>query len=482
MPDDAPKDGAAPTASEPVSATPPPVPSGEAHVKDASQPDPLLGKVLLDRVRIISSIARGGMGKVYLGEQTRMKRPCAVKVLDPRFTTGVDAADFAHRFLLEASIASKLTHPHVVTIFDYGETPDGCFIAMEHLVGRSLSEELRKRGRLAPERAIHIAKQVARALREAHALGVVHRDVKPGNIFLLKQDDDDDFVKVLDFGLVHDSKAGDGHTSSDTIMGSPRYMAPEQVQGKEVDARTDIYSLGAVLYAMLTGHPPFERRTDLATMMAQVSDPAPPMSSEAEGFVLPADLEALVMRCLAKNPDSRWASMEDLVTALGHCSSTIPIGSAKPAAAATRPGPQARARRPSSRKSGWAGTLGVAALFAIVTVLVGVALLDRPSPIAAPATASAAPAQSSAAPVVTAAPKPVVTATIHVTSDPPGAKVKEEGDTMCASTPCDIVYSGPAADPSVEHMLAFLLPGYRLERKVTTVTASAVTVKLTKAR
>ena len=214
-----------------------------------------MGKVLLDRVRIISSIARGGMGKVYLGEQTRMKRPCAVKVLDPRFTTGVDAADFARRFLLEASIAVEADHPHVVTIFDYGETPDGCFIAMEHLVGRSLSEELRKRGRLAPERAIHIAKQVARALREAHALGVVHRDVKPGNIFLLKQDDDDDFVKVLDFGLVHDSKAGDGHASSDTIMGSPRYMAPEQVQGKEVDARTDIYSLGAVLYAMLTRPP-----------------------------------------------------------------------------------------------------------------------------------------------------------------------------------------------------------------------------------
>ncbi len=479
MPDDSPKDGATPPASEPVSATPPPVPSGEMHARD-SQPDPLVGKVLLDRVRIISAIARGGMGKVYLGEQTRMKRPCAVKVLDPRFTGGVDSAEFAHRFLLEASIASKLTHPHVVTIFDYGETPDGCFIAMEHLVGRSLSEELRQGGRLEPGRAIHIAKQVARALREAHALGVVHRDVKPGNIFLLKQDDDDDFVKVLDFGLVHDSKAGDGHASTDAIMGSPRYMAPEQVQGKEVDARTDIYSLGAVLYAMLTGHPPFERRTDLATMMAQVSDAPPPMSSVVEGLVLPADLDALVMRCLAKNPDARWGSMEDLVTALIRCSGAPAVAPANLAAADTSAASPARVRRaPRPRSRSRAGSLGVVALFAVVTVLVGVALFDRPLPTPAPATAAAPPTVPSAAP---AAPKPAASVTLHVESDPPGAKVKEEGDTMCAATPCDIVYAGAAADPSVEHMLAFHLPGYKLERKVTSATASAVTVKLTKAR
>jgi hypothetical protein len=483
MADDSPKDAAAsPPASEPVSATPPPVPSGES-LKDASQVDPLVGKVLLDRVRVISPIARGGMGKVYLGEQTRMKRPCAVKVLDPRFTTGVDAGEFARRFLLEASIASKLTHPHVVTIFDYGETPEGCFIAMEHLVGRSVSEELRKSDRLVPERAIHIAQQVARALREAHALGVVHRDVKPGNIFLLKQDDDDDFVKVLDFGLVHESKTSGEHTSSDAIMGSPRYMAPEQVQGKEIDARTDIYSLGAVLYAMLTGHPPFERRTDLATMMAQVSDPAPPMSTVVDGLVLPAGLEAVVMRCLAKNPDARWASMEDLVTALGQCSSAPPVRAARPGGDATKPvvASPSRPRRPHRARSGTAGTLGVAALFAIATVLVGVAFFDRPPPAPA-ASASAQPIASPALSAAPVPPKPAATVTVHVETDPPGAKVKEEGETMCASTPCDIVYVGPAADPSVEHMLAFLLPGYKLERKVTSAKVPAVTVKLTKAR
>ncbi len=486
MADDSPKDGPAHGASEPISATPPPVPSDGTAAKDAAlRMDPLVGKVLLDRVRIIRPIARGGMGRVYLGEQTRMKRPCAVKVLDSRFTGGPDAADFTRRFLLEASIAAKLAHPHVVTIFDYGETPDGCFIAMEFLTGRSLSEELSKHGRLVPERAIHVTKQVARALREAHALGVVHRDVKPGNIFLLKQDDDEDFVKVLDFGLVQDSKTSEArdHASSDAIMGSPRYMAPEQVQGKEIDARADVYSLGAVLYAMLTGHPPFERRTDLATMMAQVSDPPPPMASVAPGLTLPAGLEAVVMRCLAKNPDDRWGSMEELVSAL-HPRSIPAAAASDPTGASTASvtTPVARARRRTTRRpaSGKGRTLGVAALFAVVAALAGVALLDRPSPPVAPAVAPPPPA---AAPLPPAPlPKPKATATRHVDTDPPGAKVNEEGETMCAATPCDIVYVGAAAAPDVEHLLAFLLPGYKLERKVTAATATSVTVKLLKAR
>ncbi len=488
MPDDSRKSASAHSPSEPVSATPPPVPSDQARAEDASQrSDPLLGKVLLDRVRIIKAIARGGMGKVYLGEQTRMKRPCAVKVLDVRFTGGIDVAEFTRRFLLEASIAAKLTHPHVVTIFDYGETVDGCFIAMEYLEGRSLSAELKKGARLTPERAVHIAKQVARALREAHALGVVHRDVKPGNIFLLKQDDDDDFVKVLDFGLVHDSKASDArdHASTDAIMGSPRYMAPEQVQGKDVDARADIYSLGAVLYAMLTGHAPFERRTDLATMMAQVSDPPPPMASVAEGLVLPAGLEAVVLRCLAKSPDDRWGSMEDLVTALALRSAPLAAGSDPVDLGEARvASPSISARRARSRPAASSAgrTFGVAALFAVVAALVGVALLDRPRPAATPpATAAAPPLAASSALASPAPPKPKATATLHVESDPAGAKVKEDGETLCAATPCDIVFVGDAADPSTEHMLSFLLTGYRLERKVTAATAPPVTVKLTRA-
>jgi serine/threonine protein kinase len=496
MPDESPKDplpaAAPPPASEPVSATPPPVPNDHGPFDAPPRaPDPLVGKVLMDRVRIVRPIARGGMGQVYLGEQTRMKRRCAVKVLDPRFAGSTDAVDFGRRFLLEASVASKVSHPNVVTIFDYGESPEGCFIAMEYLEGRSLSEELSRTGRLAPERAIHIAQQVARGLREAHALGVVHRDVKPGNIFRLKQDDDGDFVKVLDFGLVHESKSADGREpGADVIMGSPRYMAPEQVQGKEIDARADVYSLGAVLYAMLTGHPPFERRTELATMMAHVSDKPASMLTVVPGLALPAGLEAIVMRCLEKTPEGRWSSMEELVAAL-QLRATPATSAPEPRATEPRPpappasdtgrasiSPSERVRRTSSRRArkNSGRPLAFAAFVALVSVLMGVVLLDRPHAEATPAAASAA-----ATPAPAPAP-PKATATVHIETDPPGAKVNEEGETMCEATPCDVVYTGPGADPATEHLLAFLLPGYKLERKVAHVAGTPVTVTLTKAR
>jgi serine/threonine-protein kinase len=451
--------------------------------------DPLVGKVLNDSVRIVRPIARGGMGQVYLGEQTRMKRRCAVKLLDPRFGAGVDAAEFNRRFLLEASVAARISHPHVVKIFDYGEAPEGCFIAMELLEGRSLSEEIARGGALSPARAVHVVLQAARALREAHALGVVHRDVKPANVYLIKQDDDDDFVKVLDFGLVHESKADGRDQGTDAIMGSPRYMAPEQVQGKEVDARADVYSLGAVLYAMLTGHPPFERRTDLATMMAQVSDPVPPMATVAPELALPAGLEAIVMKCLAKQPDARFASMDELVGALQGRDPLLSTGSGPvvremsplgPLAVGAVPAEAPSARRlpsPPRARRGVTPMVVVAMAGVVVAVFGAIALGRAPAPAPASAPVSAPVA---AAPVVAPATAPAK-ATLHVETDPPGAKVTEEGETMCATTPCDVVYSGRAADPSAEHLLSFLLPGYRLESKVAHVDSAPLSVKLMKA-
>jgi serine/threonine-protein kinase len=447
--------------------------------------DTLVGTTLLERVRIIRPIARGGMGKVYLGEQVRIKRPCAIKILDPRLA-GESASEFARRFLLEASTAAKLTHPNVVTIFDYGETENGsCFIAMEYLEGRSLSEELKKKGPVAPERAIHIARQVGRALREAHALGVVHRDMKPGNVFLVKQDDDEDFVKVLDFGLVKDTSAGEGpdHTQIGQILGSPRYMSPEQVQGKPVDARTDVYSLGAMLYAMLCGHPPFDKATDLATMMAQVSDPVPAIASVAPSVVLPPGLEAVVMKCLAKKPDDRFASMEELVTALklqpGFLTTASDSGRQPAPLVAPTVAPLPPPRGRSSR-------VPVVLLVAAFVGVAGSAVLLRreegpPKAPAAPPTLAAPPAPPPP-PAPTVPPAPKVTATLHVETDPPGAKVKEEGDLVCEATPCDIVYAGEQADPTYEHLLTFLKSDYKLERKLVKVSASPLSVKLTRAR
>jgi serine/threonine-protein kinase len=317
---------------------------------------------------------------------------------------------------------------------------------------------------------------MARALREAHALGVVHRDVKPANVFLVRQDDDDDFVKVLDFGLVHEGKAGEAHEQPGTepIMGSPRYMAPEQVQGKEIDARADVYSLGVVLYTMLAGRPPFERRTDLATMMAQVSDPPPPLASVAEGLVVPPALEAIVMRCLAKSPDDRWASMEELVAALAHGAPSSP----RAVAAATVPKVQER-RAPAPRKSGARGVT-LAVFLTAAAGLAGLALHGRSSRPVAPEASGALPSAAPAPPPPPAPVAPLAKATLHVETEPPGARVTEEGETLCAATPCDVLYTGGAADPSAEHLVALLLPGYKVERKIVKGTASPLHVKLTK--
>lgn len=448
-----------------------------------------MGTVLLERVRIERPIARGGMGKVYYGEQVRMKRPCAIKILDPRMGGESDIAEFTRRFLLEASIAAKLTHPNVVTIFDYGETADGsCFIAMEYLEGRSLSEELKAVGRMPPERAIHIVRQVARALREAHALGVVHRDMKPGNVYLVKRDDDDDVVKVLDFGLVKDNAAAEAqeqqHTQFGQIMGSPRYMAPEQVQGKAVDGRTDIYSVGAMLYTMLAGRPPFDKASELAILMAQVSEKPPPIASVAPDVVLPPGLEAVVMKCLAKNPDDRYASMEELINALklrpdaqSTTSDSGALASPRllpPVLTVGEPAPRRRVAMP------W-----VLAGAAAVVLAVGLTLLSRgsdtPVATASPPVASSAPAVPLPAPTLPP-PAPVATATLHVDSDPPGVKVKEEGEVMCEATPCDIVYTGAMADPTYEHLLVFLKPDYKLERKLVKLSASPLNVRMTRAR
>ena len=455
--------------------------------------DPLIGRVINERVKIIRAIARGGMGKVYFGEQITLGRPCAIKVLDIRVAAS-EGEDFKKRFLLEASVTAKLTHPNAVTIFDYGETEDGfCYIAMEYLEGKTLAAELKALGRLDPDRAVSIGRQVCRALREAHTLGVVHRDMKPGNIFLVKNDDEGDFAKVLDFGLVKETHVSEGegaHTQLGQIMGSPRYMAPEQIQGKEIDGRTDIYSLGAVLYVMLTGKVPFDKANEMATMMAHVSEAVPPMGLVVPDLVLPRGLEAVVMRCLAKDPAERFASMEELLAAL-----KVPAGPGVPASTTSG------AYFAATTTSGMHSAVNVAAvapppppktnpaIFLAAVVLVGVVVIGAlfvvrrstaGSAGGASASTSVATTPPAPTPSVTVTAKPVVTATLHVVTEPPGARIKEDDLTVCEETPCDIRYKGADADPKVEHLLMFVKPNYRVEKKIVRVTGETVTLKMTK--
>lgn len=285
-------------------------------------PDPLLGRVIDGRFTLLQRIGRGGMGLVYRAQQAPLERAVALKILvgsgDPD-----REAEFQRRFFREAATAAKLRHPNTITIFDYGsDVVDGqryFFITMELLEGITLSRALAQ-GPLSPVRAVNIALQVCRALREAHRAGVVHRDLKPGNVMLIRQDDADDserdFVKVLDFGLAktfHGAGQSErGLTRAGTFLGSPRYVAPEQIEGRAVDQRTDIYSFGCVLYRMLTGRVPFDGETPIEIMMRHLdTEPAP---VDVPG--VPLRLAQLVTDCLAKRPDQRPVAMDVVIARL----------------------------------------------------------------------------------------------------------------------------------------------------------------------
>src|SRR5258707_9098217 len=206
--------------------------SASPHPSLAAEADPLLGRVVNDRYRIVEVLGQGGMGRGYKALQSPLDRMVALKIL----AAGPDRdPNFYKSFFLEASVTAKLTHPNTITLFDYGRTEDGIFfIAMEFLLGRTLSQTMQSDGPLAQERVVHIAQQICRSLREAHALGIIHRDLKPANVILLRQQDDHDFVKVLDFGLVKFFSGGetteDDITNAGTFMGSPHYIAPEQAR------------------------------------------------------------------------------------------------------------------------------------------------------------------------------------------------------------------------------------------------------------
>src|SRR5271156_2483736 len=288
-----------------------------APSKSTGAPDPLIGRLINDRFKIAALIARGGMGKVYRAEQAPLGRVCAIKVLNPNYA-GEHDPEFHKRFFLEASIASKLTHPNTVTIFDYGRTDDDIYyMAMEYLEGHTLHRAIREAGSFPEERGAHIARQICRALREAHSLGVIHRDLKPANIFLVEHGDETDFVKVLDFGLVKDvSGEGEDLTQTGLFMGSPKYMAPEQIRGDKVDARTDIYALGIIMYEMITGKVPFDRPNSVNILMAHVNEDAPPMRQMNPNTQVSPAFEETIARCMAKNPDQRFRSMDEVLGAL----------------------------------------------------------------------------------------------------------------------------------------------------------------------
>jgi serine/threonine-protein kinase len=255
--------------------------------------------------RLAHLIGEGGMGLVWQAEQVSLSRMVALKLI--RAELAADP-DFRTRFQKEARVAASIDHPNVVTVFDSGEVDGKLFISMALIEGPSVRELIAAEGIVMPKRAVTILAQAAAGLDAAHAAGLVHRDVKPSNILLSIKHDR---ALITDFGI---AKARDASNSTNTgvVMGTLRYVAPEQIQGGKVDARSDVYSLGAVLYEMLVGHPPFEKETAAATMWAHLNE-APPQASAAKG--VPKSVDSVIAKAMAKDPDERYATPPELARA-----------------------------------------------------------------------------------------------------------------------------------------------------------------------
>lgn len=275
----------------------------------------------LGQYRLTRELGRGGMGQVYLAEHQLLKRPCAVKVIHPQHV--IDPHALA-RFEREVRSTAKLSHWHTVEVYDYGHTEDGTFYyVMEYLPGMNLSELVTKFGPLPVSRAIHFLRQTCAALREAHREGMIHRDLKPANIFAAERGGVYDVTKLLDFGLVTERReagllADDGTNAETPFVGSPLYMSPEQARGATaIDARIDIYSLGAVGYFLVTGRPPFEGKSPWRVMTAHIHDEVRPPSQWNPD--VPADLEAVLLKCLSKRTEQRYLDVTALSDALEKC-------------------------------------------------------------------------------------------------------------------------------------------------------------------
>jgi serine/threonine-protein kinase len=325
------------------------------------------------RYRLERPLGHGGMATVYLGRDTELERPVAIKLLAENLA-GDD--EFRRRFVREARLAARLSDPNIVSVYDAGEDDGRPYIVMEHVDGETFAELLARRGRLDPDEARELAAQAAAGLAHAHEAGLVHRDVKPQNLILRR----DGTVKIADFGIARAAETT-SITVAGTVLGTAAYLAPEQAMGEEVTAAADVYSLGAVLYELLTGRPPFEFETlaDLADQQRRMEvTPVRDLAPE-----VPPGLEDVVMRCLARNPAYRPASAAELASVLS--------GGEAPTQPLQRPtAVQAPARRAlGDRRTLWLALAGVVVLDAI---LLAVAFAGRGSHSGSPPPAAPAPA------------------------------------------------------------------------------------------
>ncbi|CAM5343177.1 hypothetical protein SAVIM338S_01091 [Streptomyces avidinii] len=319
----------------------------------APDPEPVRGRASDLRGRRIAGyvvedeIGRGGMAVVYRAHDVRLDRTVALKLLAPELARN---DTFRQRFAHESKVAAAIDHPHIVPVFEAGETDGLLYIAMRYVAGEDLRAMLDRTGPMPVETAARIAGQVASALDAAHDHDLVHRDVKPGNILVAQGTDDEhpEHVYLTDFGLTKKSLSLTGFTSVGQFVGTLDYVAPEQIAGKPVDGRCDVYGLACVVYETLTGVPPFQRDEDMALLWAHQYDEPPPVTSLRPD--LPAAVDEVLARALAKAPEDRWGSCLEFTGALRRAGQEAPGGgSGRPA-----PAPAAASDGPPPAPPGWA--------------------------------------------------------------------------------------------------------------------------------
>jgi serine/threonine protein kinase len=277
--------------------------------------DDLIGKLFVERYQIIEPIGGGGMGKVYKAKHLLMNRLVAIKVLRKDV---IATTDTLKRFRVEAQAASALSLPNILAVYDFGISADGqAYMVMDYLDGRGLNDILEKEGKLSVQRALPIFIQICQGLEHAHAKGIIHRDIKPGNIMIVKWEGQDDFVKIVDFGiakLLNEDSDSINLTRTGEVFGSPLYMSPEQWKGHKLDFRTDIFSLGCIMYRALSGKTVFQTENAFDAMYKQVHEVPVPLCTLCPD--IPIELDQIVMKAIAKDADSRYQSMSDLKLAL----------------------------------------------------------------------------------------------------------------------------------------------------------------------
>lgn len=278
-------------------------PADNATLTLAAAPDPMIGRVLAERYKIVDKIGEGGMGAIYKAVHTKMDRVCAIKLLTSLST---DSEGAVERFKREARMASSIDNPHAVTIYDFGEAEDGLlYLVMEFIEGQQLTQLIKNERVIGGARVVHIVRQVAEALQAAHSIGIVHRDLKPDNIMICRKGAESDYVKVLDFGIAK-TIADDGNdnlTKTGFVLGTPVYMSPEQLSGERLDARSDIYSLAIIVYEMLSGKLPFEGDNPHSIMIKRLTTSPAPLRNVSTNVSDAVD--RVVMEALARDPENR---------------------------------------------------------------------------------------------------------------------------------------------------------------------------------